>query len=101
MVGTRRRSRWADVGHATVIGLAFAPFALLFAVWIPSLALVFGSAAVAAGCFDVRWSSGRRTRFALLAVGSGLLAIMLTMIVVVVTTTGPQRETGVIVVGPP
>jgi hypothetical protein len=93
MAATTRRSRWDDIGHPTAAGLAFAPFALLFTVWMPSLALVFGAVAVAAGSLDLRWGSARQRRFALLAIGLGFLAIVVTLIVVAITTPDPVSGT--------
>jgi hypothetical protein len=93
-------SRWDDVGRPTAVGLALAPFALLFTIWIPSFALIFGSAAVAAGALDVRWASGRRARFGLLPIGLGILAIVVTLIVVAITTTDPASGTANTVVSP-
>jgi hypothetical protein len=79
-------SRWDRVGHATTVGLAFGPFALLFSVWIPSLALILGTIAIVAGSLDARGGSGRRVRFARLAIGLGILAIVATAFVVIVST---------------
>jgi hypothetical protein len=100
MAASMRRSRW-HIGHATAVGLAFVPFALVFTIWIPSLALIFGSVAVAAGALDVRWASGRRARFGLLSIGLGILAIVVTLIVVVVTSTGPTSGAANTTVSPP
>ena len=100
MAASTRRSRWEGIGHATALGLAFAPFALLFTIWIPSFALIFGAVAVAAGSIDLRWASGRQVRFGLLPIGLGILAIVVTLIVVVVTT-GSSTGTEVTSLPPP
>jgi hypothetical protein len=100
MADSTRRSRWEGIGHATTLGLAFAPFALLFSIWIPSFALIFGTVAVAAGSVDFRWASGRRARFGLVPIGLGILAIVVTLIVVA-TTTSPTSGAANTVVNPP
>jgi hypothetical protein len=100
MAASTRRSRWEGVGHATTLGLAFAPFAFLFSIWIPSFALIFASVAIAAGSVDFRWASGRRARLGLFPIGLGFLAIVVTVVVVALTTTGPARGAANTVVGP-
>ncbi len=100
MADSTRRSRWEGIGHATTLGLAFAPFALLFSIWIPSFALIFGTVAAAAGSVDFRWASGRRARFGLVPIGLGILAIVVTLIVVA-TTTSPTSGAANTVVNPP
>jgi hypothetical protein len=101
MAASTRRSRWEEIGHATTLGLAFAPFALLFTIWIPSFALIFAAVAIAAGSVDFRWASGRQARFGLLPIGLGILAIVVTLIVVAVTTTSPASGSATTVVAPP
>lgn len=101
MAASTRRSRWEGIGHATTLGLAFAPFALLFSIWIPSFALIFGTIAIAAGSVDFRWASGRRARFGLVPIGLGILAIVVTLIVVAVSTTSPASGVANTVVDPP
>jgi MFS superfamily sulfate permease-like transporter len=101
MAASTRRSRWEGIGHATALGLAFAPFALLFSIWIPSFALIFGAVAIAAGSVDFRWASGRQARFGLLPIGLGILAIVVTLVVVALTTTGPASGVANTVVDPP
>jgi hypothetical protein len=75
-----------EVGRLSVAGLAFAPFAILFNFWIPTLALLFAAVTLVTGALDLRGSSGIRRRVALLSVGLGLAAIALTVIIVVVTS---------------
>jgi hypothetical protein len=101
MAGSVTHSWWEDIGHATAVGMAFAPFALVFTIWIPSFALLFGVIAVAAGAIDVRWASGRRARWGLLPVGLGILGIVATQLVVAVTTTAPTNGSASTVVAPP
>ena len=88
------------IGHATTLGLAFAPFAILFSFWIPTLALLFAAVTLVTGALDLRGSTGLRRRVALLSVGLGLAAIALAVIVVVVTS-GPPSGDAVISVPPP
>jgi hypothetical protein len=101
MAASTRRSRWEGIGLTTTIGLAFAPFAFLFSIWIPSFALIFATVAIAAGSVDFRWASGRRARFGLLPIALGILAIVVTLIVVAVTTTSPASGAATTVVVPP
>ena len=101
MAASTRRSRWEGIGHATTLGLAFAPFAVLFSIWIPSVALIFGTVAIAAGSVDFRWASGRQARFGLLPIGLGILAVVVTLVVVALTTTGPASGVTKTVVDPP
>jgi hypothetical protein len=101
MAGSTAHSWWEDIGHATAVGLAFAPFALVFTIWIPSFALLFGVIAVTAGAIDVRWASGRRARWGLLPIGLGILGILATLLVVAVTSTGPTSGSANTVVVPP
>jgi hypothetical protein len=75
-----------EVGHWSVAGLAVAPFAILFSVWIPTIALVLGLVTLVAGALDLRGATGRRRTFARLALVLGLASIALVVIVVVVTT---------------
>jgi len=82
----------SDVGRASIVGLAFAPFAILFCFWIPTLALLFAVVTLVTGALDLRGSTGPRRRVALLAVGLGLAAIALAVIVVV-ATSGPRAGT--------
>jgi hypothetical protein len=101
MAASTRRSWWEGIGHATTLGLAFAPFALLLSIWIPSFALIFGAVAIAAGSVDFRWASGRQARLGLLSIGLGILAIVITLIVVAVTTPSPANGAASTVVDPP
>jgi enoyl-CoA hydratase/carnithine racemase len=101
MVAPLHRSRWEGIGHATTLGLTFAPFALLFSIWMPSVALIFGTAAIAAGSVDFRWASGRQARFGLVPIGLGILAVVVTLVVVALTTTGPASGVTNTVVDPP
>ena len=101
MAPSTRRSRWEGIRLTTTIGLAFAPFAFLFSIWIPSFALIFATVAIGAGSVDFRWASGRRARFGLLPIALGILAIVVTLIVVVVTTTSPASGAATTVVVPP
>ena len=89
-----------EVGRLSVAGLAFAPFAILFSFWIPTLALLFAAVALVTGALDLRGSTGLRRRVALLSVGLGLAAIALAVIVVVVTS-GPSSGNAVNSVPPP
>jgi hypothetical protein len=101
MTVSTRRSRLEGIGFATTLGLAFVPFAFLFSIWIPSFALIFAAVAIAAGSVDFRWASGRRARFGLVPIGLGILAIVITLIVVAVSTTGPASGVANTVVDPP
>jgi hypothetical protein len=65
--------RSADVGRSSV-GLALAPFAILFSFWIPTLALLLAVVPLVTGTLDLRGSTDRRRRVALLTVGLGLAA---------------------------
>ena len=76
----------SNVGRASLVGLAFAPFAILCSFWIPTLALLFAAITLVTGVLDLRGSTGLRRRVALLTAGLGLAAIALTVIVVVVTS---------------
>ena len=76
-------------------------FALLFSMWIPSVALIIGTVAIAAGSVDFRWASGRQARFGLLPIGLGILAVVVTLVVVALTTTGPASGVTNTVVDPP
>jgi hypothetical protein len=89
-----------EVGRLSVAGLAFAPFAILFSFWIPTLALLFAAVTLVSGALDLRGSTGLRRRAALFSVGLGLAAIALTVIVVVVTS-GPSSGNAVTSVPPP
>jgi hypothetical protein len=100
MAASTRRSRWEGIGHATTLGLALVPFGLLLSISIPSFALIFGTGAVAAGSVDFRWASGRRARFGLVPIGLGILAIVVTLIVVA-TTTSPTSGEANTFVNPP
>ncbi|HEX5937549.1 MAG TPA: hypothetical protein VFZ75_07680 [Actinomycetota bacterium] len=84
-----------EIGGLSVTGLAFAPFAILFTFWIPTLALVFAAVTIAGGALDLRASAGLRRRIALLAVGLGLAAIALTVVVVIVSSGSPTTGTAV------
>ena len=75
-----------EVGRWSVAGLAVAPFALLFSVWIPTLALILGLVTLVAGALDLRGATGRRRTFALGTLVLGLASIALVAIIVVVTT---------------
>jgi hypothetical protein len=101
MVKSTDRSRWGDIGQATALGLALAPFAFLFSAWIPSLAVIFAIGAIVGGSFDLPGSIGRRRRFALLAIALGILASVVTVIVVSLTTTGSVSGTAGTAVPPP
>jgi uncharacterized membrane protein len=84
------------MGWSSVVGLAFAPFAILFSFWIPTLALLLAAVTIVTGTLDLRGSTDRRRRVALLTVGLGLAATALVLIVVVVTSgssSGPSSET--------
>ena len=89
-----------EVGRLSVAGLAFAPFAILFSFWIPTLALLFAAVTLVTGALDLRGSTGLRRRVALLSVGLGLAAIALAVTVVVVTS-GPSSGDAVNSVPPP
>jgi hypothetical protein len=75
-----------DVGRLSFAGLAFAPFAILFSFWIPTLAFLFAAVTLVTGALDLRGSTGLRRRVALLSVGLGVAAIALAVIVVMVTS---------------
>jgi hypothetical protein len=85
----------SELGRFSVAGLAFAPFAILFTLWVPTLALIFAAVTIVAGALDLRGSSGLRRRMAILTVGLGLTAIALTVIVVVVSSGSPTSGTAV------
>jgi hypothetical protein len=78
-----------EVGHGTVVGLAFGPFAILFTFWIPTLAVLFVIVAVVAGAIELRGSTGLRRRLALLSLGLGLGSIALLALVLFVPS-GPS-----------
>jgi len=90
-----------EVGRLSVAGLAFAPFAILFCFWIPTLALLLAAVTLVTGALDLRGSTGLRRRAALLTVGLGIAAIALAVVVVVVTSGGPSSGTAVNSVPPP
>jgi hypothetical protein len=89
-----------EVGRLSVAGLAFAPLAILFCFWIPTLALLFATVTLVTGALDLRGSTGLRRRMALLTAGLGLAAIALTVIVVVLTS-GSSTGTAVTSIPPP
>jgi hypothetical protein len=89
-----------EVGRLSVAGLAFAPFAVLFSFWIPTLALLLAAVTLVTGALDLRGSTGLRRRLALLTGGLGLAAIALVVIVVVVTS-GSSSGTSVTSIPPP
>jgi hypothetical protein len=88
-VATRAGTPKTEIGRASVVGLAFAPFAFLFSVWIPTPALLFALVSIFGGALDLRGSRGPRRRLATLSIGLGLGSIAL-MVIVVVVTTGPS-----------
>ena len=90
-----------DVGRASIVGLAFAPFAILFCFWIPTLALLFAAVTLVTGALDLRGSTGPRRRVALLSVALGIAAIALAVVVVAVTSEPPSSGTTVNSVPPP
>jgi hypothetical protein len=75
-----------EVGRWSVAGLAVAPFAILFSVWIPTLALMLALVTLVAGALDLRRATGRRRTFARLTLLLGLASVTLVVIVVAVTT---------------
>jgi hypothetical protein len=91
----------SNVGRASIVGLAFAPFAILCSFWIPTLALLFAAVTLITGALDLRGSTGLRRRVALITGILGIAAITLTVIVVVVTTSGPSSGTSVTSIPPP
>jgi hypothetical protein len=74
------------IGGSSVVGFAIAPFAILFSVWIPTLALILGLVTLGLGAMDLRGATGRRRTFARLTLALGLASIALVLIVVVATT---------------
>lgn len=101
MAASTSRSRWEGIGRATTVGLALVPFAFVFSFWIPSFALIFAAVAIAAGSVDVRRASDRQARSGLLPIGLGILAVVVTLIVVALTTTAPASVGANTVVGSP
>lgn len=91
----------SNVGRASVVGLAFAPFAILASFWIPTLALLFAAVTLVTGALDLRGSTGLRRRVALLTGILGLAAITLTVIVVVVTSGSSSGTASVTSIPPP
>jgi hypothetical protein len=98
--GTDTEVTKSNVGRASIVGLAFAPFAILSSFWIPTLALLFAAVTLVTGALDLRGSTGLRRRVALITGILGLAAITLTVIVVV-TTSGPSSGTSVTSIPPP
>lgn len=91
---TRARIPKTEIGFASVVGLAFTPFAILFSFWIPTLALLFALVMIVAGLLDLRASADIRRTVARLTLILGLAAVAL-MVIVVVVTTGPSSGNAV------
>jgi hypothetical protein len=84
-----RRANTQDAGLESYTAVASGILGVLTSLWIPTLGILFGALAVIFGFINLRGATGRRRALAIAAIVLGLLAPLIFVVVIVVSSGSP------------